>query len=168
MENHIEFSGYFPGVIGRITTLHAVYYHDHWGLDRSFEAQVSRELSDFIVRFDGNRDGLWTANSEEELMGAIAIAGDRDHPNDARLRWYIVDPRFQGRGMGKALIRKAIDFAAWKGYKRIYLWTFEGLKQAQSIYEQNGFFITQDRDVEQWGCTIREQRFELVLDPHGS
>ncbi len=165
MENSFELIGYFPGVIGQITALHAVYYKEHWGLDQSFEAEVGRELSDFISHFDEKRDGLWCAISGEELAGAIAIIGDRDHPDDARLRWYIVDPECQGRGIGRILIAKAIDFSRKTGYKRIYLWTFQGLDQAQSIYEQNGFSIADERKVEQWGNIIREQQFELVLNP---
>ena len=44
----LEITGYFPGVIGRITETHAVYYHENWGFDASFETQVGRELSEFI------------------------------------------------------------------------------------------------------------------------
>ena len=167
MENSFELIGYFPGVIGQIITLHAVYYKEHWGLDQSFEAQVSRELSDFITHFDEKKDRLWSAVSGDELAGAIAITGDRDHPDDARLRWYIVDPHYQGRGIGRILMAKAIDFSRETGYKRIYLWTFQGLDQAQSIYEQNGFSIAEQRKVEQWSEIIREQRFELVLNSDG-
>ena len=47
---------------------------------------------------------------------------------------------------------------------RVYLWTFKGLNRAQSIYEQNGFLLTEERDVEQWGGIISEQRFDLVLE----
>jgi len=165
MENSFELIGYFPGVIGQITTLHAVYYKEHWGLDQSFEAQVSRELSDFITHFDEKKDRLWSAVSGDKLAGSIVITGDRDHPDDARLRWYIVDPEYQGRGIGRALITKAIDFSREIEYKRINLWTFRGLDQAQSIYLQNGFSIAEERDVEQWGGIIKEQRFELVVNP---
>jgi len=165
MENSFEIIGYFPGVIGQITTLHAVSYKKHRGLDHSFEAQVSSELSDFITHFDEKKDRLWNAVSGDELAGSIAITGDRDLPDDARLRWYIANSHYQGRGIGRILIAKAIDFSRETGYKRIYLWTFEGLDQAQSIYEQNGFKFTEARKVEQWGGIIREQRFELVLNP---
>lgn len=159
----MDITGYYPGVIGQITTLHAVYYKKHWGLDHSFEAQVARELSDFITHFDEKRDGLWNVASGEALAGCIAIAGDRDQTEDARLRWYIVDPRWQGQGIGRALITKAIDFSGAAGYKRIYLWTFQGLNQAQSIYERNGFRLTEVRDVAQWGGMIKEQMFELSI-----
>jgi len=164
MEKTLDIIGYYPGVIGQITTLHAVYYKKYWGLDHSFEAQEARELSDFIVHFDEKRDGLWNAVSGEALVGCIAIAGDRDQVENARLRWYIVDPRWQGQGIGRRLITKAVDFSKEAGYKRIYLWTFEGLNQAQSMYEQNGFRMAESRDVEQWGGMIREQRFELLLN----
>ena len=50
MVTSFEIIGYFPGVLGKVTTLHAVYYKEHWGLDQSFEAQVSRELADFIEK----------------------------------------------------------------------------------------------------------------------
>ena len=40
--------GYTPGAIGRITELHGVYYHKHWGFDQFFEAKVATELSTFL------------------------------------------------------------------------------------------------------------------------
>jgi len=164
MKETLEIVGYFPGAIGKITTLHAVYYKERWGLDHSFEAQVGREVSDFITRFDEKKDGLWNAVSGNELAGCIAITRDPDEPIDARLRWYIVDPVFHGQGIGKTLIKRAIHFCREAGYVRVYLWTFKGLNRAQSIYEQNGFLLTEERDVEQWGGIISEQRFDLVLE----
>ena len=163
MATSIDIVGYFPGAIGQITTLHAVYYEKYWGLDHSFEAQVGREVSDFISLFDKKKDGLWNAVSGNDFAGCIGIVGDRDSPYDARLRWYIVDPRFQGQGIGQTLITKAIDFSKAAGYKRIYLWTFEGLDQAQSIYQKNGFRMAEVRHVEQWGGIIKEQMFERLL-----
>ncbi|MBW1783007.1 MAG: GNAT family N-acetyltransferase [Deltaproteobacteria bacterium] len=163
MAPSFEIVGYFPGVIGQITTLHAVYYKTHWGLDHSFEAEVGTEVSSFISHFDAKKDGLWNAVSGDRFIGCIAITGDRDHLDDTRLRWYIVKPEYHGQGVGRALIAKAIDFSKASGYKRIYLWTFEGLTQAQSIYEQNGFKLAEVRNVEQWGGLIKEQRFDLWL-----
>ncbi|MDZ7699409.1 MAG: hypothetical protein U5R49_21565 [Deltaproteobacteria bacterium] len=69
MNNQITITGYYPGVIGRITTLHATYYRTHWGLDHSFEAEVSRELGDFMRHFDPRMDGLWNA-----VIGEISSA----------------------------------------------------------------------------------------------
>ena len=49
--NDVELTGYYPGVLGKITELHAVYYHEHWEFDISFETQVGMELCEFMSRF---------------------------------------------------------------------------------------------------------------------
>lgn len=163
MNAQITITGYYPGVIGRITTLHAIYYRKHWGLDHSFEAEVSRELGDFIAHFDPRMDGLWNAVKGEDLVGAIAIVGNRETPREARLRWYIVDIRYHRRGIGRDLIERALAFSKKVGFDRISLWTFEGLERAQAIYLKSGFRLVETREVPQWGGMIHEQRFELGL-----
>jgi len=157
--------GYFPGVLGRITEAHALYYHSRWGFDVSFEAQVARELSDFLMAFDRDRDGLWTVMENHHLAGSIAIDGRQAEFVGARLRWFIVVPEFQGTGMGFALAQQAVAFCRNKGYSKIFLWTFRGLDAARRIYEKLGFALCEEHEVLQWGRSIREQKFELNLPP---
>jgi GNAT superfamily N-acetyltransferase len=159
----VQLTGYFPGAIGRITELHAIYYHDNWGLDVSFETQVGRELSEFISGFQKNHDGFWVATVAEEFAGSIAIDGKQAHVQEARLRWFIVDPAFQGRGIGRLLLKEAIAFCRSAGYKKIYLWTFEGLDPARSLYERAGFQLREEHEVNQWERDITEQLFEMNL-----
>ena len=83
--------------------------------------------------------------------------------HEARLRWLIVDPAFQGRGIGKLLLETSLDFCKSTCYKRIYLWTFKGLDTARQLYEQAGFQLREERDVNQWGRDITEQLFEMNL-----
>ena len=71
--SQFDFKGYYPGVLGEITRLHAVYYHDNWGFDMSFETQEGKELCEFMSRFNREKDGLWTAAVDEKFAGAIAI-----------------------------------------------------------------------------------------------
>ena len=42
----IKLHGYYPGVVGKITEIHAVFYNENWGFDVSFETQVGSELSE--------------------------------------------------------------------------------------------------------------------------
>ncbi|MBI4772730.1 MAG: GNAT family N-acetyltransferase [Deltaproteobacteria bacterium] len=160
--------GYFPGVIGKVTELHAVYYHEHWGFDLSFESQVGLELSEFMAKFDPERDGLWSAFSDGEFTGAVAIDGRPVQGEGARLRWFIVRPGFQGQGVGRLLIRQCVDFCRSKGYPKIHLWTFKGLDAARRLYERKGFRLCVEHEVAQWGTRIREQKFELVLKEEGT
>ncbi len=163
MEAGISYTGYAPGAIGEITRSHAVYYNRHWGFDRSFEIQVAGGLASFMERFSPSRDGLWTAWSSPEFVGSVAVDGDTGEPERARLRWFIVAPDFQGRGIGSTLIEKALAFAGECGFKGVFLWTFEGLEQARSIYQAKGFQLAHEQEVDQWGRRLREQRFDLVL-----
>ncbi len=160
----IKLKGYYPGVLGEIIRLHAVYYYEHWGLDISFEIQEGKELCEFMSRFDPERDVLWTAVVDEKFAGSVAIDGYRAEIDGARLRWLIVDPRCHGLGLGKTLVKKAVEFCRSVGHKRIFLWTFQGLEAARHIYECAGFALAQEREVDQWGGSIKEQRFDLVLD----
>ena len=159
----IKFIGYYPGVVGKIIESHAVYYYENWGFDVSFETQVGRELSEFVFKFDKNRDGLWVATQKNIFAGALAIDGRHAFIEGVRLRWFIVEPEFQGAGIGKELIRKAVEFCKQKRYPKVYLWTFKGLESARRVYESVNFRLCEESDVFQWGQNIREQKYELVF-----
>jgi GNAT superfamily N-acetyltransferase len=159
----IQIRGYYPGVVGKITELHAVYYHENWGFDVSFETQVGGELSEFVRRFDGNRDGLWVALKNGDFAGAIAIDGINAFDDGARLRWFIVDPRYQRCGIGKTLIMRAMEFCRQKGFPKVYLWTFKGLEDARRLYEAGDFRLCEASPVAQWGQNITEQKYEITL-----
>lgn len=159
----LEFTGYYPGVVGKITELHAVYYYTHWGLNVSFETQVGKELSEFVRGFRPDRDGLWVAKIHGQMAGSVAIDGQSAEATGARLRWLIVEPAYQGKKIGRRLLRIAIQFCREKGYGKIYLWTFRGLDTARHLYELEGFRLCEEKEVNQWGQDIVEQRFELKL-----
>ncbi len=157
----LGFRGYTPGTIGRITEAHAVYYHDYWGFDASFETQVARELAEFVTAFQVDRDGLWEVLADGRFAGSIAIDGKRAGAEGARLRWFIVVAAHQGGGIGRALIKEAIAFCRSKGYRSVFLWTFAGLRRARRLYEEIGFRLVAEQAVQQWGQPITEQKFEL-------
>lgn len=159
----IEYRGYYPGVVGEITAAHAVYYYENWGFDVTFETEVGRELSDFISKFDGYRDGFWVASKNREFAGAIAIDGHSAFSEGARLRWFIVIPDFQRKGIGKKLIGRALEFCRHRRYPKVNLWTFKGLDGARRIYEAAGFQLCEENAAAQWGQNIKVQRFELLF-----
>ena len=157
----LKIQGYYPGVIGKITELHGVYYYENWGFDVTFEAQVGRELAEFVARFNEKRDGLWVATRHGVFAGSIAIDGVDAVQDGARLRWFIVDPQFQKTGVGRKLIALAIEFCVQQGFPGVYLWTFKGLESARRLYESVGFQLCEESRVAQWGQTIMEQKYEL-------
>jgi len=154
--------GYYPGVLGRITEMHARYYHQQWGFGLFFESKVANDLSTFFQNFQPERDGLWTVVEDNRIIGSLAL--DLQHkPDEGHLRWFILDTPAQGQGMGKQLLSQAI---AWSDAARIplvYLETFAGLDAARHLYEWAGFTLTQEHRDVTWGVAVQEQRFERLL-----
>ena len=156
-------NGYVPGCIGRIAELHGSYYAKHWAFDLFFEAKVATGLSEFLQRYDRDRDGFWTAALNERIEGSVAIDGVHADGEGAHLRWFIVSEQLQGRGAGSLLIDRALHFCTQKNYRRVYLWTFEGLDSARHLYEKAGFKLIEQFSGTRWGPAVNEQRFELNL-----
>jgi len=155
--------GYIPGSIGRVVELHGIYYHEHWGFGSFFEAKVAIELTEFIRRYDEKRDGFWTVSLGGCVEGSITIDGIHAEGEGAHLRWFIMSDTWRGKGIGKQLINTAIDFCRNKGYKRVYLWSFDGLSAARHLYHKTGFQLVEQHRGTQWGTEVDEQRFELRL-----
>jgi GNAT superfamily N-acetyltransferase len=159
----IELVGYTPGALGRIVELHGSYYARHWSLGLYFEAKVATEMAAFLSSFDPARDGVWFARAGEEIVGGIFIVGG--DPDGARLRWFIIDPAYQGRGLGNRLMEAAVAFCKARGFRRVYLTTFAGLDTARHLYEKHGFRLCRELDAADLTGTsaLTEQVFELLL-----
>jgi len=161
--SQIEIQGYVPGAIGRIAELHGRYYSREWGFGKFFEAKVAAELAEFVSRLDKSQDGLWTVCLENRVQGAIAIDGIKARTDAAHLRWFILSTDLKGRGLGNQLIGRALGFCREKAYKKVLLWTFQGLDTARHLYEKHGFNLAEESKGSQWGTTVIEQKFILEL-----
>jgi GNAT superfamily N-acetyltransferase len=161
----VERVGYVPGIIGRIAEMHGVYYEDYWQMGVQFEAKVAEGLAEFMCRFNSETDGVWIIRAEGRIVGSIVIDGSLAATKGARLRWFIIEPTYQGSGLGKQMFNDAINFCRAKGYRKVYLTTFAGLDAARHLYEKVGFRLTHEEDGDMWGKTVTEQVFELDLTP---
>ena len=160
--------GYLPGCIGRIAALHASFYARAVGFGLPFEAKVATELSGFCLGYDAHRDGLWLALDDRgEVHGAIAIDGAHAHEDGAHLRWFITSDTCRGQGIGSMLLGEALAFCAARGYRSVYLWTFDELPAARHLYEKSGFRLEHAQRGAQWGKEVNEQRFRLDLASPG-
>ena len=122
---------------------------------------VAGAMAKFIDSFDKNRDRLWIAEMGGTIMGSVAVmdAGG----GTAQLRWFILEPQLRGQGIGKKLIRDAVEFCTDKKYSSVILWTFDDLKAARALYEKNGFRISKTVKHKIWGQDITEELWKLEL-----
>jgi len=151
--------GYLPGCIGRLVEMHATCYARTAGFGAAFETRVATELSEFCLRYEPARDGLWLATEGDAIHGAIAIDGSHAPETGAHLRWFIASDQRRGRGVGSRLLAAALAFCEARAYRRVYLWTFDELHAARHLYEKHGFRLARAQRGAQWGREVNEQLF---------
>ncbi|GJL34957.1 MarR family transcriptional regulator [Enterobacter hormaechei] len=159
-QNEIEIvSGYRPGMIGRISEMHASYYSRHYNFGYFFESKVAAGLADFAGRLDAACNRIWLAIHHGRIVGSVAIDGQDLGNNEAHLRWFILDDDCRGGGVGRRLLTEAMRFCDSQGFAAVQLWTFSGLDAARRLYESFGFRLTKEWQGEQWGSKMQEQQF---------
>ncbi|OPA26152.1 helix-turn-helix domain-containing GNAT family N-acetyltransferase [Bacillus cereus] len=149
-----------PGDVGYVAQLHGEYYRKHHGFIQIFEYYVMKGLSEFVYNSSGGE--LWIAEVDGERAGSIAIK--KDDKNTAQLRWFILDDRYQGLGIGTNLFETALGYCEEHNYKQIYLWTISTLNAARHLYAKYGFTMTEEKENIEWcGKKIIEERWDLEL-----
>lgn len=151
--------GYRPGLAARVTEMHALYYFRGWGFGRRFESVVASGLAEFCDRLDHSANQIWAAVQNGRVVGSVAVDGEDLGEGRAHLRWFMVDDGLRGGGVGRLLLRTALDFIDGAGFAETALWTFAGLDAARHLYEANGFILAEERNGDQWGGEVTEQKF---------
>jgi len=154
-------TGIKPGDLGTIMHLHGVLYAEEYGLDWTFELYIAQGYAEAVEAFTSGKARLWVAEDAGKVVGSIAIVGHS--PDAAQLRWFLLHPSTRGRGLGRRLLKEAIEFSRSSGYQRIFLWTLSNLDAAIHLYRTFGFQKTEEATHQLWGKTLTEERYELGL-----
>jgi len=160
-------TGYRPGIMARITELHALFYARTAGFGQAFESVVAAGLAEFGYRLGNPKNAIWTAIQDGQIIGSIAIDGEDMGAGKAHLRWFIVDDSARGSGVGKQLLDTALAFVDAQRFTETHLWTFSGLEAARHLYESRSFSLAEERPGSQWGSKVLEQRFVRPAKPEG-
>ncbi|VBB08940.1 acyl-coa n-acyltransferase [Lucifera butyrica] len=150
-----------PGDAGWLIYLHGWIYAEECGYNSVFEGYVCKTFYEFLVAYNPNKDRLWLAEANGEIVGAVAIVG-HSSPK-AQLRWFILHPQFRGRGLGNRLLSEALQYCREKGVGRVFLETTEDQKTAIAMYRKAGFRKVAEHENNTWGKTLIEQTYELNL-----
>ncbi len=150
-------TGYIPGVLGWMIQTQTQYYAALVNFGLPFECTVASGLVEFAPRATEPGNLLLTAWDDTTLLGSIVIDGGTTPP--ARLRWFVVDPRQHGRGIGTALLRQALAFAdIW--HDSVWLTTIVELDAAIHLYRTHGFRMMAEHDDATWGPVMHEQTWQ--------
>lgn len=103
------------------------------------------------VYFDDSTDHLFEvfqqpgsiyfiAQQDGEALGGAGIYPSEGLPDGTcELVKMYLRPQARGKGLGKRLIDKCLDFAKSAGYSQVYIETMPELRKAVSVYEKFGF-----------------------------
>lgn len=154
--------GMSPGLFAAIVQLHGEFYMRFAGFGIFFEHQVAEQLLAFVPKISTHGNAIWSAKSGDQIVGSIAIEASAEHSDSCHLRWFIVDDAIRGAGVGKRLLRLALEYADSRGFDQVRLWTFAGLDTARALYESHGFKLAREQIGARWGKEVTEQEFLRV------
>lgn len=135
-----------------------------------FRALVGDTLREFGFEpdpeFDGDLDdapvsyaALWIATQEDDVVGSVALRDLGD--GTVELKRMYLRPDARGRGLGKGLLRVALDWARAHEMHAVRLDTSERMVAAQRLYEAHGFRRVAGNAPRQGQCRLL---YELRLD----
>jgi putative acetyltransferase len=107
------------------------------GIDLCFQ-RFDEELLQLKEMYGLPTGAILLYKEEGAFAGCVAI---RDKGNGiAELKRMYLKPEFQKRGIGKALLDKALVLAKELGYKKIRLDTLASMASAINLYKATGFY----------------------------
>jgi len=152
--------GYQTGMIGDVAAMHGRTHGHIVGMGPTFESVVASAMAEFMTRITNPVNNSWSVTENGAVIGSISIDGEDLGNNIAHLRWFILSERLRGQGLGKALLKKALEHCDRLGFEEVHLWTLKGLDAARALYERNGFVLADEYVGDQWGRAVTEQMFK--------
>jgi ribosomal protein S18 acetylase RimI-like enzyme len=94
----------------------------------------------------GDDHGVFVARVDGEVVGLVAVSEQRhwSGQRDAYIGELVTGQRVEGRGVGRALLARAEQWARDRGLDRITLETGAANSRARDFYERQGY---QDEEV---------------------
>ncbi len=140
-----------PGEFNEVGSLMVLVYSQLDGFPKPNEFPAYYKFLQNVGEFTKNPGTqlLIATTDENEIMGAVVYVGDMKYygsggmattvKNAAGFRLLAVDPKFQGKGIGKILTEKCISLAQSNNREKLILHTTESMKLAWGMYEKLNF-----------------------------
>jgi putative acetyltransferase len=120
------------------------------------------DLTD-IRRYYLEREGrFWVLVDGGRVVGTVAGVNAGDGACEVKRLYLLAE--YRGRGLGRALMARVLDWAAASGYRRVDAWSDERLRTAHAMYERLGFTRIGERTADDIDRS-REYGFRKELVP---
>lgn len=108
-------------------------------------------IGDAEARMRGGE--LFVAEVDDVVAGSVVLAradgefAELARPGELEFRVLAVAPAFQGRGVGRALVRHLLRLAADEGAGAMVICSMDTMLAAHALYADEGFVREPDRDL---------------------
>ena len=89
----------------------------------------------------------YLAFADGQVAGYCSLGSNSNDPEAAWIPLLNVSPQFQGRGLGRDLLKRALAHTCELGYQRLSLGTWAGNLKSIPLYKKTGFFWAPDTSV---------------------
>jgi GNAT superfamily N-acetyltransferase len=156
----ILFTGFQPEAAIQVIPILANFFLRQYAGDEEFRDRLTKEVETYLVELDNPRNGAVCAWVDKKLAGAVFIDAAMLETHGAWIRWFVVDEKFRGQGLGQVLFEKALEHCRERAWPRITIRTFKSVDPAVELYQRMGFRLFQERDFSTGKSQITEQWFE--------
>uniref|UniRef100_A0A3B4V8D0 N-acetylaspartate synthetase n=1 Tax=Seriola dumerili TaxID=41447 RepID=A0A3B4V8D0_SERDU len=116
------------------------YFYSRRVIHRYLECAMSRDMGDIEGFYTKSPDScLWVAVLEGKVVGVVAAVGQQKSGGAVELQRMSVDRSCRRCGVGVALGRKVLEFAAAHRYSSVVLGTTAYTPAAHQLYQRLGF-----------------------------
>jgi peptidyl-dipeptidase Dcp len=150
-----------PGDLSFIISAHTEYYNRELGYTEKFEYVVAKSAVEFYEDYDPERSRIWIVENDAGDRQASLVLHERG--TAAQLRYFLILPGLQGKGLGRDLLHQFITYAREKGYLSSYLWTTEEQEVAIRLYESFGYRLVEERASSAFGKPLIDRKYEVVF-----
>jgi GNAT superfamily N-acetyltransferase len=140
---------------------HGEIYAQEYNWDDTFEGLAAEIAGKFLTHFDPARERCWIAELDGERAGCVFLV--KHTATVAKLRLLLVEPEARGHSIGTKLVDACIAFAREAGYRKLTLWTQNGLHAARRIYQRAAFQLVKESAWHAFGHDLTQQFWDLKL-----
>jgi GNAT superfamily N-acetyltransferase len=90
---------------------------------------------------------VFVAEAHERFLGICELKAPEADGDTAYVAFLYADPAIHGLGIGKRLLRAALDHCIRSGWREVTLHTWAGNEKAMPLYKRMGFFWSPESDV---------------------
>jgi putative acetyltransferase len=127
------------------------------GVPKEGTAYEDKALDDMTATYEGKRSAYFVVEENGNIIGGAGIAPLTGlEEKTCELQKMYFSPAARGRGIGKEMISRCLQFARDQKFDQCYIETLPYMENARKLYHKNGFEVI-DKPLGNTGhynCTV--------------